>query len=128
MVDECGLVIHPRLDRSGASPDGLVGADGCSKSSAPRVHVHLEYLLSGQPPKAYVPQMAWQCACTERKWVDFVSYCPAMPEDLRLFIVRYTPSATYLDELERAVIAFLADMDDMLKQINQLRGDMLKVA
>lgn len=124
LVDECGLVIHPRIERSAASPDGLVGDDGLLEIKAPRIHVHLEYLLSGQPPKAYVPQMAWQAACCERRWVDFASYCPQMPEDLRLFIVRYVPMPAYLDSLERAVLAFLADMDDKLKQIQMMRADL----
>lgn len=125
MVDECGLVIHPRIERSAASPDGVVGDDGLLEIKCPRVHIHLDYLLSGQPPKAYVPQMAWQAACTERKFVDFVSYCPQMPEDLRLFVVRYVPTPAYLDSLERAVIAFLADMDDKLKQIEMIRNNPL---
>jgi putative phage-type endonuclease len=124
-VSECGLVIHPRIERSGASPDGLVGDSGLLEIKCPRIHVHLEYLLAGVPPKAYVPQMAWQAACCEREFVDFVSYCPAMPEDLRLFVVRYTPTAAYIDSLERAVVAFLHDMDDKLKQIAMLRKDPL---
>ena len=125
MVNETGLVLHPRIERAAASPDALVGDDGLLEIKCPRVHIHLDYLLSGVPPKAYVPQMAWQCACTERKWVDFASYCPQMPEDLRLFVVRYTPTAAYIDLLERAVVAFLADMDDKLKQIEMLRHNPL---
>lgn len=125
MVDECGLVIHPRIDRSGASPDGLVGDHGLLEIKCPRIHVHLEYLLNGEPPKAYVPQMAWQVACTGREWVDFVSYCPSMPEDLRLFVVRYTPTSAYIDSLERNVISFLHDMDVKLTQIAAIRRDPL---
>lgn len=125
LVGDCGLVIHPRIDRAGASPDGLLGDDGLLEVKCPRVHIHLDYLLSGQPPKAYVPQMAWQAACCERQWVDFVSYCPQMPEDLRLFVVRYVPTPAYIDSLERAVVAFLADMDDKLKQIQMLRNNPL---
>lgn len=123
MVDECGLVIHPRIERAGASPDGLVGDDGLLEVKCPRVHVHLEYLLAGEPPKAYIAQMAWQAACCERAWVDFVSYCPQMPEDLRLFIVRYEPTKAYLDSMERNVVSFLADMDSKLKQIAMIRRD-----
>lgn len=121
MVDECGLVIHPRIERSGASPDGLVGTDGLLEIKCPRIHTHLEYLLGGEPPKKYVAQMAWQAACCERKWVDFVSYCPSMPEDLRLFVVRYAPSDAYLRELEHAVSAFLVEMDYKLLQLEQVR-------
>jgi putative phage-type endonuclease len=122
MVSAVGLVIHPRIDRSGASPDGLADDDGLLEIKCPRTHTHLEYLLAGEPPSKYLPQMAWQAACTERPWVDFVSYCPAMPEDLRLFIVRYEPSFTYLKEIEGAVIEFLAEMDDKLARIERLRA------
>lgn len=125
MVDECGLVVHPRIERSAASPDGLVGDEGLLEIKCPRIHVHLDYLLGGQPPKAYVPQMAWQCACTGRMWVDFVSYCPLMPDDLRLFVVRYVPTPAYIDSLERGVVAFLADMDEKLKQIQAIRKEQI---
>jgi putative phage-type endonuclease len=121
LVSSVGLVIHPRIERSGASPDGLADNDGLLEIKCPRTHVHIEYLLANQPPPAYVPQMAWQAACTERAWVDFVSYCPAMPEDLRLFVVRYEPTAAYLREIEGAVIEFLAELDAKLERVKQLR-------
>lgn len=122
MVQPVGLVIHPRIDRAGASPDGLVGADGLLEIKCPRTHNHLEYLLGQEPPSNYVPQMAWQCACTGRAWVDFASYCPAMPDDLKLFVVRYEPSMTYLKELEAAVADFLAEMDEKLARVAKLRA------
>lgn len=121
LVKSCGFVIHPRIDRSGASPDGLA-SDGLLEIKCPRTHTHIEYLLNGDPPAKYVPQMAWQCACTERAWVDFASYCPAMPDDLRLFVVRYEPSLTYLREIEGAVVEFLAEMDERLAKIARLRA------
>lgn len=122
MVSSVGLVIHPRIERSGASPDGLADADGLLEIKCPRTHTHIEYLLGGSAPAKYVPQMAWQAACTERAWVDFVSYCPAMPEDLRLFVVRYEPPMAYLKEIEAAVVEFLAEMDAKLVQLAKLRA------
>lgn len=122
MVQSVGLVIHPEIERAGASPDGLVDADGLLEIKCPRIHTHLEYLLGQEPPSAYVPQMAWQCACTRRAWVDFASYCPAMPDDLRLFVVRYTPSAAYIKELETAVADFLKEMDEKLARVQTLRA------
>jgi putative phage-type endonuclease len=121
IVDSVGFVIHPRIERAGASPDGLAG-DGLLEIKCPRTHTHLEYLLNGEPPAKYVPQMAWQAACCERPWVDFVSYCPAMPDDLRLFVVRYEPSMTYLKEIEGAVIEFLAELDEKLARVAKLRA------
>lgn len=121
MVAPVGLVIHPRIDRSGASPDGLTDDDGLLEIKCPRIHTHLEYLLDGKPPSKYLPQMAWQAACTERAWVDFVSYCPSMPPDLRLFVVRYEPEAEYMQEIETAVVEFIRELDEKLTQVQQLR-------
>ena len=84
MVDEVGLVLHPRNEFFGASPDGVVGTDGLLEIKCPRTHVHISYLLNRKPPPAYIPQMAWQAFCCERSWVDFVSFDPKMPEDLQL--------------------------------------------
>lgn len=122
MVDAVGLVMHPTIERSAASPDGLVNDDGLIEVKCPRPHIHLEYLLGNEPPAKYVPQMAWQIACTGRAWVDFVSYCPQMPDDLQLFVVRYVPDMDYLQALEAAVKEFLTEMDAKLNRIAERRA------
>lgn len=119
VVSEVGLVLHPNM-QAGASPDGLVGADGLIEIKCPRTHVHIEYLLSGKPPVKYLPQMAWQIICTGRQWCDFVSFDPKMPENLRLFVVRYTPDAGYLRELEGEVAALIAEVDAKVEQLGKL--------
>jgi len=119
IVQEVGLVLHPKNDRFGASPDGVVGDDGLLEIKCPRTHIHIEYLLAGKPPAQYIPQMAWQAACCERAWVDFASYCPAMPDELQLFVARYVPPEEYIEELEREAEAFLAEM---MEKINRLRA------
>ena len=68
-VAEVGFVAHPRLAMSGASPDGLVGEDGLVEIKCPTTAIHLETLLSRQPPGRYVAQMQWQMACTEPELV-----------------------------------------------------------
>jgi putative phage-type endonuclease len=118
IVEEVGLVLHPTM-RAGASPDGLVD-DGLLEIKCPRTHVHIEYLLAGKPPAKYLPQMAWQCVCTGRAWCDFASYDPKMPEALRLFVVRYTPDAGYLRELEAEVAAFLVEVDSKVEQLSRI--------
>jgi putative phage-type endonuclease len=121
-VTQVGFVPHPTLEMAGASPDGLI-ADGLIEIKCPRPHVHLDYLESGKPPAKYLPQMAWQCICTQRTWVDFVSFCADMPEDLQLFIVRYTPDVEYLKELESEVTKFLEETEARMGKINQLRKE-----
>jgi len=120
MVEQVGLILHPKIDRAGASPDGLVDEEGLLEIKCPETHTHIEYLLANTVPTVYRPQMAWQCACTGRKWVDFVSFDPRMPEELQLFAVRYVPDEKYLSELEGAVIGFLAEMDMKLEELRKV--------
>lgn len=120
-VTQVGFVVHPTLEMAGASPDGLVDETGLVEIKAPRPHVHLDYLETGKPPAKYQPQMAWQCICTQRTWCDFVSYCEAMPDDLQLFVVRYTPELDYLKEIEAEVAKFLEETETRLAKVQQLR-------
>lgn len=119
VVETVGLVLHPAL-HAGASPDGLVGGDGLIEIKCPRTHVHIEYLESGKPPAKYVPQMAWQCICTGRAWVDFASFDPKMPERLQLFVARYTPDLEYLKTLEAEVRAFIAEVDAKVEALSRI--------
>jgi putative phage-type endonuclease len=120
MVQEVGLVLHPKNERFGASPDGVVGDDGLLEIKCPRTHIHIQYLLAGKPPAAYLPQMAWQAACCERKWVDFASYDPKMPEALQLFVARYVPEPDYIAELEAEAEKFWGEMQIKLQALNKL--------
>lgn len=121
-VDQVGLVLHPKNERWGASPDGVVDDDGLLEIKCPRTHVHIEYLLAGKPPAQYVPQMAWQAACCERQWVDFASYDPKMPPALQLFVVRYTPEPAYIAEMEQEAAAFLEEMMGKIRRLQTLGG------
>ena len=118
LVDTVGFVLHPTIDRAGASPDGLVG-EGLVEIKCPKTATHLQYLLDGCVPKKYEPQMQWQMACTERAWCDFVSFDPRLPEQMRLFKIRLNRNDARIAELEREVLAFLTDVDRMLETVKR---------
>tara|TARA_R110000868_G_scaffold313659_1_gene574619 strand:+ start:646 stop:1251 length:606 start_codon:yes stop_codon:yes gene_type:complete len=120
-VDEVGLCQHPAIERSGASPDGLVGKDGLVEIKCPKVATHLAYLIADVVPAAYKNQMQWQMACTGREWCDFVSFRPDLPEHLQLFIVRFKRDPARILELETAVIAFLKSVETMINQLNEVK-------
>lgn len=120
LVQEIDFARHPSIEWAGASPDGVIGESGLVEIKAPRLHTHIAYLLDGKPPSEYVPQMAWQCGCTGRRWVDFVSFDPRMPERLQLFIVRYEPSVAYIAELEAEVRKFLAELEAKLDALHDI--------
>jgi putative phage-type endonuclease len=87
-VTEVGLYKHPTIIGSHASPDGLVGHDGCIEIKCPNSATHIETLKSNQVAHKYILQMQWQMACADRQWCDFVSFDPRMPDHLMLYIQR----------------------------------------
>ena len=87
-VDQVGFIQHPFIERSGASPDGLVGTDGMVEIKCGNTATHVAWAVAGVVPPEHVAQLQWQMACTGRKWNDFVSFDPRMPEGQQLFIRR----------------------------------------
>lgn len=120
-VEQIAIVDHPYIAMSAASPDGLINDDGLIEIKCPNTATHIEYLLSKEVPSKYKPQMAWQMACTGRQWCDFVSYDPRLPANLQLFVVRYERDERYIAELEAEVKAFLAEVSETVKRLEELK-------
>jgi putative phage-type endonuclease len=110
-VEEIGFVHHPKIAQSGASPDGLVGADGLVEIKCPNTATHIDTLLGNAIPGKYVIQMQWQMACAERAWCDFASFDPRLPPEMQLWVQRLRRDDVMIRELEDEVVAFLAELD-----------------
>jgi len=122
LVDEVGFIDHPSIVNSGASPDGLVGADGLIEIKCPNTATHIDTLLSQTVPKKYADQIFWQMACTNRDWCDFVSYDPRLPPDLQIFVMRIYRSNEYIKILETEVINFLEETAHKVAQLLNLKA------
>lgn len=122
-VEQVGLIRHPRIEQSHASPDGLIGDDGMLEIKCPQPAAHLETLTSQEIPARYITQMMWQMACTGRQWVDYVSYSPSFPENMRLFVKRIPRDDKRIAELESEIASFLLEMSVKLSQLNNLYGE-----
>lgn len=119
-VLEEAFVIHPTISDAGASPDGLVGDDGLVEIKCPNTATHIETLKGASIPAKYVGQMQWQMACTGRKWCDFVSYDPRMPEEMQLFVQRLHRDDEAIAELEAMVRDFLAEVEADVTELSNL--------
>ena len=119
-VEQVAFVLHPTIDDSGASPDGLVDVDGLVEIKCPETHTHIETLLGQAVPAKYVTQMQWQMACTGRAWCDFVSYDPRLPEPMRFFCKRVMRDDALIAELEREVVAFLNEVRGTVEQVQRI--------
>ena len=120
-VGNVAFVSHASIAMSGASPDGLVADEGLVEIKCPNSLTHVEYILAGKPPAKYIPQMAWQLACTGRKWVDFVSYDDRLEDESKhLFIVRYERDDEYIAEMEEAVKKFLDEVEAKVQKFKSI--------
>lgn len=119
-VQECGFILHPKLEWSGASPDGLIGGDGLVEIKCPQPAKHIKNLMGGSIDRGYTLQMQWQMACTDRQWCDFVSFNPSFPDHLKLHIQRVHRDAELIEEITAATTKFLAEVDAKLRALESM--------
>ena len=110
-VAEVGFVPHPAIEGTGASPDGLVGADGLLEIKCPTSATHIETLRGGSIDRKYLLQMHWQMICTGREWCDFVSFDPRLPAPMQLHVHRVQRDAELAEEITAAVTQFLTELN-----------------
>lgn len=118
-VGQVAFVGHPTIQDAGASPDGIVGEDGLVEIKCPNTATHIDTLIAQTIPAKYITQMQWQMACTGRKWCDFVSYDPRLPESMQVFVKRVDRDEAFILELENEVVAFLET--EVVAKVNSLR-------
>ena len=123
MVDETGLVDHPTIPMSGASPDGLIGEHGMLEIKCPNTATHIDTLLTGKIDEKYIYQMQWQMACTGRQWCDFVSFDPRMDEALQLKIIPVKRDDQLIKDIEAEVNIFLHELNQKVNSLNALKGE-----
>lgn len=117
MVDEVGYITHPSIERSGASPDGLVGDHGVLEIKCPNTSTHIEWAVYGKVPPEHVLQIQWQLACADRVWGDFVSFDPRMPDGRQIFIRRLFRDDALIEEIAKEVSAIDREVEAITKSL-----------
>jgi len=120
-VTQTDFLHHPTVEWVGCSPDGLIDADGGLEIKCPDNPVIHVQTIHGGMPSEHRAQVQGQMWVTGRKWIDFVSYDPRMPEGMQLYIERVKRDDAYIAELEKEVAAFLAEVDRQHKGLLALR-------
>lgn len=119
VVETAAFIPHPKIDGTGASPDGLVGTDGMVEIKCPNTATHLDTLLSDTVPVKYVYQMQWQIECAGRQWCDFASFDPRMPPKMQLYVKRFQRNEQTIAELGKAVTLFLRELDQKIEALKE---------
>jgi hypothetical protein len=133
-VQEVGFVINDDFT-CGCSPDGMLGFDMPKGEAAgewrdhpyfqatcaatvelkcPLLATQAEYLLDGELPMQYKPQVHGHMVVTGATKVEFVSYARGLPP-LRLTVER----DGYTDKVEAAVKQFVADYQAALERMRK---------
>lgn len=119
LVEEVGFIKHAKLE-AGASPDGLVGAEGLVEIKSVQPATALDIIESRKVPTDHRLQMQWQMAVTGRDWCDYVVYQPKLPERLRLHIIRVHRDQPQIIEITQKVTEFLQEVDRKVNNLKEL--------
>ncbi len=119
-VEETGLWVHDEI-MAGASPDGFVGEDGCLEIKCPNTATHLETLLRQKVPFQYLHQVQGQMWITGRKWCDFISFDPRLPEYAQMVIIRVDRDEALIEKLQEEVLDFLEEVDSQVLLVERLK-------
>jgi hypothetical protein len=115
-VEQVGFI--KRDDWVGSSPDGLVGLDGGIEIKSVIPSTHIATIISGKMPTIHTPQVQGFMWVAERKWCDFVSYCPSITAR-PFFCVRVFRDEAYVKELATAVDKFVKELKEMINLITR---------
>jgi len=113
-VDEVGFCLSDSK-LVGVSPDGLIGEDGGLEIKCPKETTHISYLVKGELPSIYKPQVQGSMWITGRKWWDFMSYHPDLPP----LIIRIPRDEEYISKMEDGITRFSKEMIEMEKNIRE---------
>lgn len=141
-VQTCSFIRHPRINGTGASPDGLIANDsvqgryvdgvftgdirinmsvGGLEIKCPNTATHIDTLLNGTINGQYITQMNWQMACAGLEWVDFVSFDPRLP-GLELWVKRIERDDKAISILEEQVTEFLVELETRMKKLEEMKA------
>ena len=98
-VEETGLVVHPKYDFLAASPDGLIGLEGCAEFKAPYPkYTKTPYSVYDKP--MYLMQVYMQMEVLDVDWCDFLCYLATSPTSEPQYILeRIERKEDFLTEL-----------------------------
>lgn len=102
----------------GASPDGLIGTDGIVEIKSVVPETHYATLRRGKPDPAYQWQYVGHLECSDRLWIDCVSFCSDFPEGKKIITHR-----RYREDYEEEMDMLSERRDDFAVLINDIHQE-----
>lgn len=102
----------------GCSPDRLVGEDGLLEIKSVIASTQYKTIKKAGIPSGNKWQCYFNLKLTERKWLDFVSYCADFPEKTQLYIHRIW--ADECEEVFGMIDKRVSEFFEMVESMKQL--------
>ena len=119
IIRESGFCQHKER-KIGASLDGDIDDFDCIfETKSPKSTTHVGYLTAGVLPKQYTPQVMHNILVTGANRFLFASYDDRLPDGLQLFTVEGKASDLPIAEYEKALEAFLKEVDKLEAQLRE---------
>ena len=112
-VDEVGFKYSEEFFL-GASPDGLVGEDGCIEIKCPNTNTLLKLKSSGKINPKHLVQMNVVMLVWDRSWCDYFVYDPRLPSN-NYFMRRIERKEEVVEGIIEEVKKFKAELDEMVE-------------
>lgn len=120
MAVRSGFLAHLTLP-VGCSLDGHVGDfEGIVEMKCPKSATHLKYLRGGKVPTDHLPQIMHNLWVSGAAWCDFLSFDDRFPAHLQTFLIRVHAEDVDLGAYEKAVLAFLVEVEAELSAVKGL--------
>lgn len=122
-VMQAGFLTHAEHGFIGASPDGLLTAEpvGIEIKCPFNSSVHLRTWLDGMD-ESHMPQVQCQIWVADLDAVDFVSFDPRMPPELRLYRQRVERDDVFIKVLEAECLRFWGEAQEMVRLLKEKSG------
>lgn len=96
----------------GDSPDGLVGTHGTIEIKSVEPSAHWKVIKNGGYDNSYKWQIQNHIWLPDRKWCDFISYCPDFPPEKQLYIFRVERD----EEMIHQMMVRLGQFEELVKK------------
>ena len=114
-VDEVGFKYSEEFFM-GASPDGLVGKDGCIEIKCPQTNTFLKLRTTGKINPKHLVQMNVVMLVWDRQWCDYFVYDPKL-EANQYFIRRIERNETVVDGIKEEVKKFHKELMELVEKL-----------
>src|SRR5262245_43511454 len=88
LVERVGCVLHPEIEETLCSPDGLVGGDGLIELKCPVTAAHIEFVRGAKSPERDWGQMGGAVAARRGGSCGSPSFAPRLADGMRKWVQR----------------------------------------